>query len=122
MLHCNLAACRLRQRLWKEAVESCDAACNIHPQYTKALYRRAQAKRALKEYDGAIADVEAAQVSLKRVWGGKNPTDPTGKRTMNEMLKFGEAVKEEVKEEEKAAERKWMEEYDYIGWCGGHRG
>ena len=111
VLHCNLAACRLRQRLWKEAVESCDAACNIHPQYTKALYRRAQAKRALKEYDGAIADVEAAQVSLKRVWGGKNPTDPTGKRTMNEMLKFGEAVKEEVKEEEKAAERKWMEEY-----------
>lgn len=44
VLHCNLAACRLKQRRWRDAVDECDSACDLHPHYTKALFRRAQVR------------------------------------------------------------------------------
>ena len=64
VLQCNLAACRLRQRRWKDAVAACDAACALHPGYTKALFRRAQANRAMKCYQSAVDDAAAAMSAL----------------------------------------------------------
>ena len=67
VLYSNLAACRLRQRKWKEAIEACDAACRIEPGYMKALYRRAQARRNLRQYEETIADAQAALEAAQRL-------------------------------------------------------
>ena len=109
VLHCNLAACMLRQRRWREAVDACDAACALHAHYTKALYRRAQARRALKEYDGAIADAAAAHAALSRAGGGA-PIGESGRRTSVELDGFTEAVKAEAAKEESERARKEAEE------------
>ena len=110
VLHCNLAACLLRQRRWREAVGACDAACALHAHYTKALYRRAQARRALKEYGGAIADAAAAHAALSRAGGGA-PIGESGRRTSVELDGFTEAVKAEAAKEERERARKEAEEF-----------
>ena len=110
VLHCNLAACRLRQRLWREAIEACDAACDLDPHYTKALYRRAQAKRALKEYEAAVGDADAAHAALCRAGGGK-PVGEVGRKTAAELDKFRGAVNAEAAADEKERTRQEMEEF-----------
>ena len=40
--------------------QDCDAALMIEPTYVKARMRRAQARRALGNYDGALEDIEVA--------------------------------------------------------------
>ena len=94
VLHCNLAACRLRQRMWREAVEACDSACDLHARYTKALYRRAQAKRALREWEGAMEDAKAAHEALCRAGDGK-PVGEAGRKTAAEIEKFAQALRKE---------------------------
>jgi hypothetical protein len=110
LLHCNLAACRLRQRMWIEAVEECDAACDLLPHYTKALYRRAQAKRHLRRFGEALADAQSAHTALCRVGGGV-PIGEAGRKTAAEISKFVAAVKTEAETEQKEAERKEREEF-----------
>lgn len=41
VLHCNRAACRFKLGQWERSVDDCNEALKIHPNYTKALLRRA---------------------------------------------------------------------------------
>lgn len=41
VLYCNRAVCWSKLGLWEKSVEDCNLALNIHPNYTKALMRRA---------------------------------------------------------------------------------
>lgn len=41
VLHCNRAACRSKLGQWERSIEDCNKALKIHPNYTKALLRRA---------------------------------------------------------------------------------
>lgn len=44
ILLCNRAACRFKLGQWERSIEDCNKALKIHPNYTKALLRRAAAK------------------------------------------------------------------------------
>lgn len=41
VLYCNRAICWSKLGLWEKSVQDCNRALNIHPNYTKALFRRA---------------------------------------------------------------------------------
>lgn len=41
VLYCNRAACRFKLEQWEKSIEDCNEALKIHPNYTKALLRRA---------------------------------------------------------------------------------
>lgn len=109
VLQCNLAACRLRQRMWREAIAACDAACALHPRYSKALFRRAQARRSLSEWDGAILDAEAAHDALRRAGDGR-PVGDAGKKMAREIERFSASVKAEQERRRAEAERAEREE------------
>ncbi|XP_003221776.1 peptidyl-prolyl cis-trans isomerase D [Anolis carolinensis] len=87
----NIAACKLKLSEWQDAIENCTEALAIDPTNTKALYRRAQAWEATKEYDQALADLHKAQ--------GIAPQD---KAIQMEVQKVKQKIKNE-KEKERAA-------------------
>ncbi|XP_072899106.1 peptidyl-prolyl cis-trans isomerase D [Hemitrygon akajei] len=89
--HLNIAACKLKISDWDGAIESCDEALTINQSNTKALYRRAQAWQAKKDYDQALGDLKKAQ-----------EITPEDKAINNEILRVKQKKKEE-KEKEKAA-------------------
>jgi tetratricopeptide (TPR) repeat protein len=41
VLYCNRAACRFKLGQWEKSVKDCNEALKIHPNYIKALLRRA---------------------------------------------------------------------------------
>ncbi|XP_072440359.1 peptidyl-prolyl cis-trans isomerase D [Chiloscyllium punctatum] len=92
LLSCNLniAACKLKLSDWDAAIESCDEALEINQSNTKALYRRAQAWQAKKDYDQALDDLKKAQ-----------DITPEDKAISNEILRVKQK-KKEIKEKEKA--------------------
>jgi len=59
----NLAACQLRLNQHLDAVASCDAVLALTPDTpnAKALFRRGQARAALKQHEQALGDLQAAQ-------------------------------------------------------------
>jgi tetratricopeptide (TPR) repeat protein len=59
-LFANLAACRVKQHRWKEAIAACDEALLRKPDYTKAMMRRATAFRALKQLDASVRECDRA--------------------------------------------------------------
>ncbi|KAH9296203.1 hypothetical protein KI387_039791, partial [Taxus chinensis] len=86
ILLCNRAACRSKLGQWEKAVEDCNAALSIRPNYYKALLRRADSNAKLERWEESIWDYEAvrrevpgdievaralfdAQVALKRSRG-----------------------------------------------------
>ncbi|GCC34061.1 hypothetical protein chiPu_0012534 [Chiloscyllium punctatum] len=92
LLSCNLniAACKLKLSDWDAAIESCDEALEMNQSNTKALYRRAQAWQAKKDYDQALDDLKKAQ-----------DITPEDKAISNEILRVKQK-KKEIKEKEKA--------------------
>lgn len=68
-LYGNLAACRVKQHRWTEAIEACSSALELKPDYVKALMRRATSKRGLRDWEGAIADALAAKEMAKSAEG-----------------------------------------------------
>ncbi|CAM9371412.1 unnamed protein product [Laminaria digitata] len=60
-LYLNLAQCYLKLQSWDQAVNNCTLALKIDPDSSKALYRRAYAGFAKKDYDRAKADLLTAQ-------------------------------------------------------------
>ncbi|XP_067898053.1 peptidyl-prolyl cis-trans isomerase D [Heterodontus francisci] len=92
VLSCNLniAACKLKLSDWNAAIESCDEALEINQSNTKALYRRAQAWQAKKDYDQALDDLKKAQ-----------EITPEDKAINSEILRVKQKKKEQ-KEKEKA--------------------
>jgi len=59
-LQLNLAVCYAKLEQHKEAIKHCDAALELDDQSAKALFRRANARIALKAYDEASKDLKAA--------------------------------------------------------------
>ncbi|XP_072945282.1 peptidyl-prolyl cis-trans isomerase D [Epargyreus clarus] len=56
----NLAACHIRLEKWRPCIDTCNEVLEVDPTNEKALYRRAQAHFALKNYDGALVDLKHA--------------------------------------------------------------
>ncbi|XP_051915928.1 peptidyl-prolyl cis-trans isomerase D [Hippocampus zosterae] len=86
----NTAACNLKLQMWQEAVDSCNEALELDKGNTKALFRRAQAWLALKEYSQAVSDLKTAQ--------GIAPED---KAISNEMKRVLLQVQQEKEREKK---------------------
>ncbi|XP_069782340.1 peptidyl-prolyl cis-trans isomerase D [Narcine bancroftii] len=86
----NIAACKLKLGDWDGTIESCDEALTINQSNTKALYRRAQAWQAKKDYDKAMDDLKKAQ-----------EVTPEDKAINNEILRVKQKKKEE-RDKEKA--------------------
>lgn len=59
-LHLNLTQCYLKLENWDSAVRHADEALALDSKAVKALFRRAQAFEAKKEYDMALADMKKA--------------------------------------------------------------
>eukprot|EP00903_Cladosiphon_okamuranus_P005639 g5605.t1 len=62
-LYLNLAQCYLKLQSWDQAVNNCTLALKIDQESSKALYRRAYARFAKKDYDAAKVDLDKAQKS-----------------------------------------------------------
>ena len=60
VLYANRALALLKLHAYAEAEEDCDAALLLESGFVKALLRRAQARHAREDYDGALSDLEAA--------------------------------------------------------------
>ncbi|KAL8207217.1 UNVERIFIED_CONTAM: hypothetical protein K2H54_048446 [Gekko kuhli] len=89
--HLNIAACKLKLAEWQDAIENCAKVLALDPTNTKALYRRAQALEATRDYEQALATLQQAQ--------GIAPQD---KAIQMEVQKIKQKIKNQ-KEKEKAA-------------------
>jgi len=58
VVHCNNAACMLKEKQFIEAKWHCTKALQIDSTNVKAIFRRAQAAQQLKEFDAAISDYQ----------------------------------------------------------------
>ncbi|XP_052749879.1 peptidyl-prolyl cis-trans isomerase D isoform X2 [Galleria mellonella] len=59
--HLNLAACYIKLEDHRMCIKSCNEVLEFEPRNEKALYRRAQANYALKNYDSALSDLKIAE-------------------------------------------------------------
>ncbi|KAF4530087.1 hypothetical protein B566_EDAN001343, partial [Ephemera danica] len=57
----NLAACKLKARLYREALNICDQVLQREPGNAKAFYRRGQAQYGLNDYELALKDLKKAK-------------------------------------------------------------
>merc|ERR1712146_139685 len=60
-LYLNLAMCYIKMESWDRVSENCKHALDIDPKSAKALFRRAQAAEAKKDYVAAVADLKQAK-------------------------------------------------------------
>ncbi|AQK96626.1 Electron transporter [Zea mays] len=58
VLHCNRAACWSKLEKWGKAVDDCNEALRIQPNYTKALLRRAASYAKLERWVDCVRDYE----------------------------------------------------------------
>ena len=54
VLLCNRAACRFKINQWEKALEDCNAALDVRPNYTKALMRRADCNRKVLSHSASF--------------------------------------------------------------------
>ena len=64
--HAAIAAVRLKQHRWRDALESCTKALSLEPRHAKALFRKAQAHHALREPEAASAALAKARKEATR--------------------------------------------------------
>ncbi|XP_059058456.1 peptidyl-prolyl cis-trans isomerase D-like [Achroia grisella] len=57
----NLAACYIKLANYRNCIKSCNEVLELETHNEKALYRRAQANFALKNYDKALSDLKMAE-------------------------------------------------------------
>ncbi|CAM9428836.1 unnamed protein product [Ectocarpus sp. 8 AP-2014] len=60
-LYLNLAQCYVKLQSWDQVVNNCTLALKLDAESSKALYRRAYARFAKKDYDNAKTDLDKAQ-------------------------------------------------------------
>ncbi|XP_041370631.1 tetratricopeptide repeat protein 1-like [Gigantopelta aegis] len=87
----NRAACKLKQENYDDAISDCSKAIELHPQYLKALLRRAELYDKKEKLDEALADFQKV-VEL----------DPSQYAARASCLKLAEQIKdrnEKMKEE-----------------------
>lgn len=64
VLYCNRAACWFKLGMWEKSIEDCNFALRIHPNYTKALLRRAASNSKLEQWGEAVRDYEVLRKQL----------------------------------------------------------
>lgn len=64
VLYCNRAICWSKLGLWEKSVQDCNRALNIHPNYTKALFRRATSNAKLERWAEVVQDYQALKREL----------------------------------------------------------
>ncbi|KAK9688824.1 hypothetical protein RND81_09G013500 [Saponaria officinalis] len=64
VLYGNRAACWYKLGMWDRSIEDCNHALRIHPNYTKALLRRAAANNKLERWAEAVRDYETLRKQL----------------------------------------------------------
>jgi len=92
--HGNLAACQIKLNRFQEAIESCDRALKLDPNYLKILQRRAQAKEKKGGLDGLIGALEDYQKVLETDKSNKQAQQAV--KTLPPLI---EAEKEKQKQE-----------------------
>ena len=94
-LNNNLAAVRIKQERWQEAIAACNRVLNLEPSNVKAFYRKAQGLKGLKELEAALDVIAKAVVA-----GAGKPN-----KELDELL---ERVKEQIADrDEEAAAREY---------------
>ena len=83
----NIAQAHLKLEEFEDAAEFCDRALHVDAKTVKALFRRAVARRAMKQYAAAVADLQAALV-----------VDPDNRDLIRE-LKLTEVTQQEAAKE-----------------------
>ncbi|KAJ8769604.1 hypothetical protein K2173_005207 [Erythroxylum novogranatense] len=61
VLLCNRAACRSKLNQYEKAIEDCNSAFNLRPDYAKALLRRADCYAKLGKWEASVQDYEILQ-------------------------------------------------------------
>jgi tetratricopeptide (TPR) repeat protein len=87
----NRAACQMRLEEHSEAAIDCSAAIELHPEYTKALLRRASAFEAMADYEAALMDLKKV-VELE-------PNNTAAIMAQKRIEPLAEKKREEVKDE-----------------------
>ncbi|GJU47679.1 inactive TPR repeat-containing thioredoxin TTL3-like protein [Tanacetum coccineum] len=64
VLYCNRAVCWSKLGLWEKSIEDCNLALNFHPNYTKAIMRRAVSNAKLERWGEAVRDYEILRKEL----------------------------------------------------------
>ncbi|XP_074296839.1 TPR repeat-containing thioredoxin TTL1-like isoform X2 [Silene latifolia] len=64
VLYGNRAACWYKLGMWEKSIEDCNHALRIHPNYTKALLRRAASNNKLERWGEAVRDYEVVRKQL----------------------------------------------------------
>ncbi|CCW67382.1 unnamed protein product [Phytomonas sp. Hart1] len=59
--HLNIASCSVKLSLWRNVVNNCTSALELSPNHPKALFRRGQAYRSMKDFEAALKDLEMAR-------------------------------------------------------------
>ena len=80
--------CYIKMVQWERVLENCKFALEIDPKSTKALFRRAQAYEAKKDWDNALSDLKLASET--------SPDDPNVKKSELRIQKL--ILKEKQKE------------------------
>lgn len=80
VLYCNRAACWSKLGQWEKSIEDCDEALIIHPNYTKALLRRAASNAKVSELSLRPLGCGAATASADLAILGNSATSSSGGR------------------------------------------
>ena len=105
VLRSNLAAVRLKQWRWRDALTECDAILAIEPTHQKALYRKAQAYRGLRETETALATVATAKQLATEDGKGTADLDALERNLRADVRRAEEAKAEAKAKEQRLARR-----------------
>ena len=89
ILYGNRAACAMKLRRFEACVEDCDRAIEADSGYVKAWFRRARAREAMDDLEGALGDYEKAAAL----------GEPSAAREARRTQPLAEKRREEMKEE-----------------------
>jgi len=82
----NLAAVRLREWKWKEALSCIDRVLEMRPKHAKAMYRQAQAFRGMRELELALDTIDKS----------REVTEPDNKAALAELDNLESGVRKEI--------------------------
>ena len=102
----NIAAVRIKQWRWTEALSTCDRVLQYDASHAKALYRRAQAQRGLRDTAGALETIACARAA----GGGKKSAElDLLERHVRSDIKRVEDAQEEKRAAELRKEKRLLE-------------
>jgi len=113
----NLAACKLKAKEWRDAIDNCNKALEIDKENVKALYRRGQAYNELDDWDLSKSDLKKAlekepnSSDIKREWSKlqkkitahNQKQKKTFKNMFQKLSKMEEEEEKQKSKEEKVA-------------------